>query len=136
MISVLQRDYLRSMQSFDRPCSTTEVAEIRGELRRRAANAFRRLAEPGYIQVVGKGGKKGGAHLFIVTSKGQQVIDTYDAAVKETGKPPSPRHGGFFPSAIPQSTGVGAKYEPYVPATWQSVRPGADDHKQYQSRGF
>lgn len=32
-------------------------------------------------------------------------------------------------------TGPGFNYEPYVPAPLQSVRPGADDHLQYKSRG-
>jgi hypothetical protein len=32
-------------------------------------------------------------------------------------------------------TGPGFTYQPYVPSPLQSVRPGADDHLQYKSRG-
>lgn len=47
---------------------------------------------------------------------------------------PVVQHLVAHPSSMDDNRDI-TKRPPWVPPKWEPVRPGADDHKQFQSRG-
>lgn len=93
---------------------------------------MKKLMRDNYIVKTGR--KEMGQFVFEITDHGRKTFMAMD--------PPSKPHQWpkDIQKKVPDASVAGPryapKYEPYVPPPWNATRPGADDHRQYKSKGM
>lgn len=106
--------------------TSAEIAETMPTTKQTARNQLRSLTDKGYAERVPVQEVKLVLPAYTrITEKGRAAL-TFDFKAQ-----PKER---VQQSSAPQREPV--HYVPYIPPPMQSVRPGADDHLQFKSRGF
>ena len=118
---------LQILARVDHVTSESASAKL-GVLPRTARNYLARLVDMGYAERIPT--ERRGAALTRITETGLTRIGGVDGDV------PDPLHTLKTQQRADRVATAPNKYAPYTPPPMQSVRPGADDHLKYKSRGI
>lgn len=123
-INPLQRRVLTMLAKIDY-ATTVDVSHELNTTKQTARNQLRSLIDKKYAERVPGPELPDSAPPYEhtrITPRGREAL-TYDFVAKKD-----------LQQTLPRSATV-IEYDKYTPPTMQSVRPGADDHLQFKSRG-
>jgi hypothetical protein len=135
-LSRLSERMLDVLRLFKKPNDQASVTKAMALPRTTITSVIIRLTKLGFIECTQlRNASTGHLQLYKVTEAGKAELKKRPRLT-----PIAPAHGGVYSKA---AVGVNVTDDPrnvmtrplYVPSPMESVRPGADDHRQYCSKG-